>query len=985
MPTTPDPIDASFAFPLMHISEGSYTQFNGQFLKGRNFRQPLESAADKGDYASGIEMFIDVASYAKMIYSMFLGNIIWKNNKLILTPEPAATNSFAKLKLIEAMLGRVIFENLNPTSVAQALQLLIIQAWNAPAKDHPILKVNFKDSPKTIKQKLDAAANETKRVEIAGSIGNAFVGATPCKLMVKAGDYIGDADAYKASDWLLPAGSRPTWFKNPTDADRARRVTISIKDIGRHIINPYYYLHKYSATQTVLSIDKANHPLLHQGTPPVYGRELINGQYIFPIGWLNEFHKFPNSDADSIINETAPDAAAPAPGASLTPAPMAAGAANPNPPKKKWKYDDAGKFTVEGGDFDISSGPDAVAKFQRLKSMHFTYLNDFCSKSQLPLEILFGLLGAETSGEAGSVDARMEPLKNKHISMLNNAVIEHKYQKFIGIACEALSVRKNGDDYRFVVKQTDITPNHFPDTKMDVRVPMKLYYAADKYYLILKQKKPDGTPTIVLNSDCENGEMKATQAGGTKLFYPVYKKSEGKDNTAAVEKELTDSYVLFFNRQLHKVLDTVPAVAGNIKVTIYVNGNPTSMSFVLNKGRYISEADVYKCVWLDAGDKVCVCVETPAGVSVQKMRFPFLFNKRYDIYIYAKENDENASFNDIKKITSGMLPTEELDGGVVKYYPLGGVSAGKNTKEEVTPYKVPTKGFILIHDLKRQSTLSKPVKVCVWKRADSTKPYQLTAIVVETATDKEQVPISVAVKANEEVILEITTQAEPPPAAPPPPPPAPTPKKLKGLTVQFNFIPFDNGQSFFTSREAYSFNLLEYDRSDPTKPMATHNGRSLTWNQFYEFIDKTEGDRVSVGPNQFLVGTAWKAAKDAKHYLDEFGLPPFPTSYRAYIDVLSDGMKSMALGVADLRFHYNFSLDPKKFHTRSTSFDSPLVGSVHNARRNDNNAIKTAKDNQWGLVFADANAYIRNSASMINQAQEQYNETDCKPTVRFKK
>jgi hypothetical protein len=96
-------------------------------------------------------------------------------------------------------------------------------------------------------------------------------------------------------------------------------------------------------------------------------------------------------------------------------------------------------------------------------------------------------------------------------------------------------------------------------------------------------------------------------------------------------------------------------------------------------------------------------------------------------------------------------------------------------------------------------------------------------------------------------------------------------------------------------------------------------------------------------------------------------------------------MKSMALGAADLRFHYNYSLNPETFHTRSTSFDSPLVGSVHNARRAKLGAINTIKTNRWGLVFADGDSYIKNSAAMINQAHAHYNETNCKPTVRFKK
>lgn len=946
-------VNNKLAYPLMHITTGDYTQFTGKYLAGRSYRQPIESLPDKNSFSSGIEMFFDNSSAdAKKVYSMFLANIIWKNNKLILTPEPQAVNSLATLKLIEAILGRVIYENLNAASVGNAIKQLITTAYAANPQNHPILTVKFQSSTKTIKKQLDDAPDAAARTQIINNIGNGFVGSVPGKLLVNPGDYLGDADAFLASDVLPPVAGRPAWFKAIADADRARRVTIVTKDVGKQVINPFYYLHKYSATQNVITISKASHPLM-QGVAPTYGRESINGTYMFPIGWMNDFHKFPNSDPDSLANISA---------ATTT--------------IKEWKYDDAGKFAVNDSAFVIASGPTAQAKFVKLKNSHFTYLNTYCGKAQVPLELMFAQLGAETDGEEGAVAVRLEPLKIENETAIADATLERKYQKLIGVHCKALGVTKVGNNYRFLVEHTEQTPKYGPSTKLKVRVPMKLYFQKDKYFVIRKETIANDLPTITASSEKKVGGMLGTQVAGKKLFYPYHKQTAGKSTSAEVEKEVTGNCFFAFNPEVLKLVPTKPTLNKNTTVTVYLNGVETDLTFVLGpQQQLIQDLSMYeKMIWLAPGDKLSVCIETEAGTGdIKNLKLPFIFNRKYEIQINTVDNATNSFFNLIQKTTGGMPAAEELPGATTKYYALGAATAGKDKKEDVIPFKMPSSGYILLHNIKRVSnTLTKAAKVTVLKRATASASYEPTAIVVDIKADKLNIPISVPVLKDEEVILEITTQTEPPPT-----------KKIKGLTVEFSFVPFDSSQSFFTSRNGYSFNLAALDRSDPTKPVFNLNGRDITWNDLYEVIDRTEGKRISIGPNQFLINTARESANAAKHFLDEMSIPPFPAQPRAYVDILSDPTKSLALGAADARVHYNFSPLPDNSETLSTCFDSPLVCSVHNSRRKDQKVI--AGSNEWGLFFADANSYMKNSASMLNQAQDHYNETDCKPTVRFKK
>lgn len=975
----------------MHIASGDYIPFTGTYLKGRGFYQPVESLtiADLYPYgvpsslnptdpisklfAPGIEYFFDSSSTeASKLYAMFDGFINWTDNRLVLTPELKVANELAKHAMLEAPLGRIIYDNVDKASLKLAITDLIINSLSS-APQHPILNVGVSigwlgpSGFGTIKQFLQSSGMSPSMAIINYIIDILFF-QYDCKLQVLAGDLLGQADLFTATDELPPTADQPAWFKTIADDDRARRIHIITKDAGKQVLNPWYYIFQYNASANVTPITyrKEFHPLLQNIAAPAYGKAIMGTTYYIPLGDLNTWHGFPGNDPDIPDTFTVRS-------------------------KYEWRYDDNGLFEVDthitdaAGNpvpFRIPAGKREKAKLASMKGLYAALLNNYCEKMQLPVELMMGIAGAESTGKTPA-DVRLEPLKNENERALAGTTLFHQYNKLTGFHCKAAYVIKEKDDFKFLVEKNEDIKAITIKTDLNVDVPMRLYYDTDKYWLIRKEGSNVGNTIEIKAKDVYKTGFTGKQPFGTELFYRINKVDVSKTALADVEfTMLKAGYLQLDMKTTDKLFKKKPTLNGDVTITVYVNGSPSDLTFVIPQGdQTIKDVNVLETnVAIAPGDKVGLGVDTDGTTGeIEGLGLRF---KLISIWVKIPKADNtkpaHADYADIKALPSGMAAAGTMAAGTTLYHAIGTPAAGVSTIKTVTTYKAPADGFLLLADLNATSnTLKNSTTVKILRKtATGFEPTGISSIVLAKTTKITQPSSCDKVKKDEQFILEITTPA----AAKPPATPA---EQLGGLTMQVYFIPFNDDESFITSRNGYSFDLLKFNRTVKTDPIHRENGRTMTWNDLDEWIRKTKGDRISVGPLQTLIATAHNTVKSVNVLINL--MIPFtaPTDLALYLDYLSDPVKALAIAAALIRKQYNFLPDSTN-QNQSTQFDLPLVGGVHNAQRK-KGRIRGSKNN-WGLVFAKADEYITNSAPMFNLAQQNYRQPNFFiPTVQFKK
>ncbi len=991
-----------FAFPIMHITSGDYLPFTDKFLLGRTFFQPIESlkvkdlyptggppeiAAHLNDpisrfYAPGIEMFFDgVDAEVSKIYSMFDGFITWIGDRLILTPEPKkALQELSKTDMLEAGLGRVIYENIEKASMKTALVDLILTSYQA-ANKHPILKCALLPGPvMTTFNAILSVTLPADRESIIGPIVDSFLAGGGQTFPIKAGELLGKADFFKATDELPDAASRPAWFKTIADADRARKILVITKDVGKQVLNPWYYLHNYVSSQTPITIHPYSHPLLAGTVPPTYGRNIIGTTYYFPLGALNTLHGVPSDDSDS--------------------KPFFSPRST-----NKWRYDDDGFFEAneynKAGNataFAIPDGVTAQNKFNKLRTTYLTLLNDYCEKLQIPVGLMFGIFGAETSGKS-TADVRLEPLYEYNEKQLApNTTLIDKYNKLTGFHCQASRVMKKGDDFKFLVEKSELIKGIDPITSGGVGVPMRFYYDKDKYWLL---KTID-----IEKKDAYKTGFTGKQGFGKTVFYPLNKVNAGKPNLVDVQitmnkmTKMTKSSYLRLDRGLKdKLFKKKPRL--NTTITIWVNGVESDLSFTMGIGDWkINDPKILEQeIVVSPTDQVGMSVETDGTAGeIEGLDVRFKLTSIW-VTVPKSDNKSRATFAEITHVTAGMVAGGYMGSATTKYFPIGSLAAGVSDSKTVATFKAPGDGFLLISELNVDAnTLKKSAQVNILRK-DGTD-FKPTGIIgtIAAGAKKTIMPFSEMVEEDEEFILEITTPAAASKSVP---------EQLGRVTMNVYFVPFNNDESFLTSKHGYSFDLSKLNRTVTTEPIKTENGRTMTWDELYEVIRKTyekgaplnKGSRISIGPFQTLISTAMGTVRQQATNINRLIAPLSLADPILFIDYLIDPAKSLAIGVVLIRSQYNFYPDLKTGQNFSTQFDIPLVSSVHNASRNkwrDFKYLRPKKDEttkedptkeaqrRWGLIFAYPDSYILNAGSMFNVAQKK-TKVDFIPTVQFKK
>src|SRR5919108_350227 len=123
-----------FATPIAHQTATDYPAYAGRLLRGRPFRQPLETPSDGAGFGPGLEVFIAADDALTGLYAWLDGELAWSaDGTLTLTPDRASLygrrSTYPILDMLEAPPALIAYDNVDRAAVQAALEARIAAAY----------------------------------------------------------------------------------------------------------------------------------------------------------------------------------------------------------------------------------------------------------------------------------------------------------------------------------------------------------------------------------------------------------------------------------------------------------------------------------------------------------------------------------------------------------------------------------------------------------------------------------------------------------------------------------------------------------------------------------------------------------------------------------------------------------------------------------------------------------------------------------------
>lgn len=614
----------NFATPIAHRTDTNYAAFANALARGRPFRQPLQTAPTPANFAPGLEVFLTSAGEVANLYAWLDGTLTWQastasdpGHRLILTTSPrvlSGTGSLSSLHTLEGKPREAIYENVDQAAVLTALETLISTAYTAaaaapaaPSNWHPCmrLQVTGGTTTRTLKAYID---NHVPAAATIATLVTGFLVASATAILrvlpVKAGDQIGRAAAYLATDPLPP--SPPFSLGTAADANRARRLTFRTTDNNcAQVINPIYYLHIFmrrmllpasgrivNSVTTILSGATLNHPLVTL-YPPLgnaavpRAREQISKQTWWPIGDLNTFHIHPTAAANATV---------------------------------EWRYDNAGLFEVRNrtttANVPMTPSEDQTTKINNLWAAQGAALGTICETLQIPCELVMAHVGTESPQNLDERAVRIEPLLDSNRTQLRTAGVsatdELAYDKLVGFEGNVTAVTLNANGTSTV----SITMNELQTWPAnDLKKKRLLVGEVDRLEITANtaRTKTNATCDITMKDLALSGRFTvgATQGHGATMYYSPSTQAAGNATETAVRHNLMRTGTL---RTL-RVRAAGNTLDGTTTVTVWMNGATTALTVTLAAGA-TNGSDTTHTVNVPANAQISIKVVT-AGTTGQ--------------------------------------------------------------------------------------------------------------------------------------------------------------------------------------------------------------------------------------------------------------------------------------------------------------------------------------------------------------------------------
>jgi hypothetical protein len=615
----------NFTAPIAHQTGSDYSAFNNAITLGRPYRQPLQTAPNPNQFATGLELFLSSTGDVAVLYSWLDGILTWQHSiatqasRLILTTDPrilTGSKSLSKLNLIEALPQKAIYENVDQASVQRALEALLNAAYSAAAADpthpdrwHPCMRMVVSDAGTKSKLKVYLDNNTPVATTIITLVTGFLLGtagSVMSQVSVQAGDVIGRVAPYLASDPLPTSPAFPLGVA--TDPNRARRLTFQTWDNNGQAIHPLYYLHAFmrrmllpAANRIVNSLtnivagDVLAHPLVTllpalsaAALPPA--RERVAGVSAFPLGSLNTFHRYP---IDAPIS------------------------------KLEWRYTDTSEFEAQAhvaGTKVPPMDPSAqrINRVTALWTTHGTTISAISDALQIPTEVIFGLIGAEAPGSPANPNqfderaVRLEPLLPRNRSALLKAGVtadlELEYDKVIGVQGTINQVVMNANG----TTRLDITLAY--NRKWGANFLKRSGFfmlVADVDRVKISGNKGSRTSTTTYQITVEDAKFESgfasngTQRAGDTRYYSLAIRSAGKTTELPTQLVLGRAGTL---RRL-QVKAKQNTLNGATTIKVLQNGTATTLAVTLAAGAKSGD-DTTHMVPVAVGDRISMEVIT---------------------------------------------------------------------------------------------------------------------------------------------------------------------------------------------------------------------------------------------------------------------------------------------------------------------------------------------------------------------------------------
>jgi hypothetical protein len=381
---------------IMPVSLGGATPVT----KGdHDFHQPIR--LKPANTISGIEVFLPDNDPDKRLYACFDGKLTWKDagggqaNRIELLIDSKAALALQQVgKTVESRPNRIVYENVERNGARASLTSVVIEAYRAAnttpkTQWRPVMLQQHKSDdpadtkPINVKQFMDSHGGES----FATNIVDEFLTGVS-DLAVRAGDNIGNADLRNAS----------------VDPSVARQLLFYTLDMGDQFINPLYYLYLYFIIKSsqVTVTDTISHPLFTAFTAEFQNPPLPRIPVTVSTGTEDELA------LDKLSNPHQTPRA-----------------------KIKWFYNADLQLEVEGeGPFVPTAQDTSLVK--SVWTQHGTSIAQFCSKFQVPCEVVTAIVSGESAGNSKAF--RFEPMDRPSLAkaLASQPALMLKYDKMLG-------------------------------------------------------------------------------------------------------------------------------------------------------------------------------------------------------------------------------------------------------------------------------------------------------------------------------------------------------------------------------------------------------------------------------------------------------------------------------------------------------------------------------------------------------------------------
>jgi hypothetical protein len=617
----------NFATPIAHQTNPNYSAFANAVVIGRPFRQPLITAPAAGGFAAGLELFLSSAGDVPLLFAWLDSTVTFvpatataPGDRLVLTVDPrvltspGTTTTLGSVTMLERKPKKLTFENVDRVAVQTALESVLNDAYvrshmpfAIPSSWHPSMRMMvtaLPAGPVTLRAYLDGHAPAPATVTTL--ITDMLSGAPTIlsQLPVWAGEAVGRASAYLATDPLPAAPPFP--LGGPSDANRARRVTLVTEDTSGDVLDPTYYLHVLmrrmllppanrivnTLTNTVVGGNLV-HPLVTvlpalAASPVPFARAQVNGAFRWSIGnILGTWHGYPFPPTARVS-------------------------------QAEWQYTATGTFEarIAASGTPIPLSPTA-AHTNKVTSYWTTYshvTNLIAIRLQVPVELIVALACNESLPNLSARSIRLEPLLQKQRTKLAasaHAALELDYDHVVGASGTVNSAVNNPNDST-QLSVTLAAARRFSANSLKARQLRLLVGDSDR----LEITANNGSAAAVTNYDVtvkdrnyEGGSLAAgTQGAAITRFYSLATRGVGNAIELPVRTVLHRAGVLRRLR-VQVAVNTLPAGSA---FTVVLNGAATALTCSLGLG-VTAAADNANSVIASPGDTISVQVTTPAG------------------------------------------------------------------------------------------------------------------------------------------------------------------------------------------------------------------------------------------------------------------------------------------------------------------------------------------------------------------------------------